>query len=152
MSRVSKSPGAAATASEAIGKLSPKESPQAVAKLSPFSQLKAAPPIDVIHGCGDAAKALLTIRVTFPNEPERPALVFTGRDAWAVQALSCAGSKGVTPIDTPGPRWSGYVFNLRRAGLNIETIHEKHGPPFAGTHARYVLHDRVQVERLEPVS
>ena len=89
------------------------------------------------------------IRVTFPDQSQRPAIILTGRDAWALQALVHAGAKGVTPIDTPGPRWSGYVFNLRRAGLKIETRHEKHGPPFAGTHARYVLHDTVQIERME---
>ena len=47
-----------------------------------------------------------------------------------------AGKCGVTPIDMPGPRWSGYVHNLRRMGLVIETIHESHGGPFPGNHAR----------------
>ena len=28
---------------------------------------------------------------------------------------------------------------FRKAGIVIETIHERHGGPFAGQHARYVL-------------
>lgn len=91
----------------------------------------------------------IAIRLTFPDQPQRPAITLTGRDAWALQALVSAGAKGTTPIDTPGPRWSAYVHNLRRAGLTIETRHERHGGPFAGTHARYILHDRVAIERLE---
>jgi hypothetical protein len=67
-------------------------------------------------------------------------LTVKGREAWALDNLMSRGSKGVTPIDTPGPRWSHYVFKLRGYGLSIETIDEKHGGPFKGTHARYVLH------------
>jgi len=54
---------------------------------------------------------------------------------------------GCTPIDHPGPRWSGYKFNLKELGLEIETIHENHKGPFPGAHARYVL--RSKVTRLE---
>lgn len=66
-------------------------------------------------------------------------LHFVGRVAWALRALIEAGERGCTPIDTPGPRWSAYVFRLRREGLDIETITETHGGPFPGSHARYVL-------------
>ena len=77
--------------------------------------------------------------------PER-IIVLKGRDAWALQELVKAGPRGCTPIDHPGPRWSGYVHNLRREyGLTIETVNERHGPPFAGTHARYVLKSAVRV-------
>ena len=62
-----------------------------------------------------------------------------GRDRWALECLIKAGAKGCSPIDTPGPRWSGYVFNLRQIGVEIETINEKHEGPFPATHARYVL-------------
>jgi hypothetical protein len=67
-----------------------------------------------------------------------------GRDAWAVGELIFAGVAGCTPIDNPGPRWSGYVHKLKRIyGLDIETITEMHGGEYAGKHARYVLRSRV---------
>ncbi len=85
------------------------------------------------------------LAITFRIEPDGSRLRAKGRDAWALLALHMAGKRGVTPLDTPGPRWSGYVFNLRRMGLVIETVHESHGGPFAGTHARYVLHSEVSI-------
>jgi hypothetical protein len=67
-----------------------------------------------------------------------------GRDRWALESLIKAGAKGCTAIDHPGPRWSAYVHDLRHEhGLDIETIHEEHGPPFEGTHGRYVLRSAV---------
>lgn len=86
------------------------------------------------------------IEVKFLDKPQRPSVVMKGRDAWALACLAEAGRRGVAPVDTPGPRWSAYVFNLKRRGFNIETRHESHGPPFPGTHARYVLRDAVSVE------
>lgn len=65
--------------------------------------------------------------------------VVTGRDRWALEALIAAGDDGCTPIETPGPRWSAYVFNLRALGVPIETVTEPHDGDFKGTHARYVL-------------
>jgi hypothetical protein len=49
----------------------------------------------------------------------------------------------MTPIDHSGPRWSGYVHKVRKLGLQIETMTERRGGPFAGHHARYVLFLRV---------
>jgi hypothetical protein len=69
-----------------------------------------------------------------------------GREEWALSHLLAAGNRGCTPIDTPGPRWSDYVFKLRRRGIDIATITEMHGGPYAGHHARYIL--RSKVERL----
>lgn len=67
-------------------------------------------------------------------------ILVKGRWRWALECLLRAGPKGCTPIDTPGPRWSGYVHLLRHEyQVEIETIREKHGGPFEGTHARYVL-------------
>jgi hypothetical protein len=67
-------------------------------------------------------------------------LELKGRDAWALTELVRAGDLGCTPIDTPGPRWSGYVHKLRRRyGLGIVTVTEPHGGPYKGTHARYIL-------------
>jgi hypothetical protein len=68
-----------------------------------------------------------------------------GRDAWALSELIAAGPDGCTPITHPGPRWSGYVLKLRKRGVNIETVHERHGGVFAGTHARYVLRSPVEI-------
>jgi hypothetical protein len=63
----------------------------------------------------------------------------------ALTQLLAAGCGGCTPITHPGPRWSDYVFKLRREGLNIETVTEKHGGIYAGPHARYVLRTPVSV-------
>ena len=72
-------------------------------------------------------------------------ITVTGRDAWALQQLIEAGEWGCTPLDTPGPRWSGYIHNLRKLGVHIETIREPHAGPFPGQHARYVLRSRVAI-------
>lgn len=66
-----------------------------------------------------------------------------GRDRWALESLIRAGRKGCTPIDHPGPRWSAYVFNLRGAGVEIETITELHEGDFKGHHARYICRSTV---------
>ena len=73
---------------------------------------------------------------------ERP----IGRDAWALRQLIEAGPRGCTPIDNPAPRWSGYVHKLRHDhGIQIETIWERHGGPYPGRHARYVLRSKVSI-------
>lgn len=71
--------------------------------------------------------------------PNGQMLGYSGRLAWALRALIAVGEKGCTPIDTPGPRWSAYIYELRKDGLDIETINEAHGGPYPGRHARYVL-------------
>ncbi|MDX0513330.1 hypothetical protein GOD47_01415 [Sinorhizobium medicae] len=85
------------------------------------------------------------LSVSFRVEPDGPPLKVNGRNAWALLELHKAGERGCTPITTPGPRWSGYVFNLRRMGLAIETIQESHGGPFPGLHARYVARSRISI-------
>jgi hypothetical protein len=86
------------------------------------------------------------LTVTAHVLPDGRNFTATGRDAWALLELIKAGAKGCTPLDNPGPRWSGYVFNLKRFhGLAIETRHEPHRGPFPGTHARYVLLSAVEV-------
>lgn len=74
-------------------------------------------------------------------------IIVGGRNRWALEELMAAGERGCTPIDNPAPRWSGYTHVLRDMGVPIETIAERHGGPFAGTHARYVL--RATVTRNE---
>lgn len=88
----------------------------------------------------DWGQAAYTVR---NGQDEPPTILISGRDRWALECLIAAGEKGCTPIDTPGPRWSGYVFNLRALGVVIETVTEAHGEPFSGTHARYVLRSHV---------
>ena len=70
---------------------------------------------------------------------------FSGRLAWTLSELIAAGSAGCTPITNPAPRWSDYVRKLRKAGLNIETVWEKHGGAYPGNHARYVLRTTITV-------
>jgi hypothetical protein len=89
----------------------------------------------------------ITIRVLPDGEPQS----FNGRHAWALARLVAAGEKGCTPIDHPGPRWSHYVFMLRREGLAIETVDERHGGLYPGRHARYVLRSALEVlQTVEP--
>ena len=91
------------------------------------------------------------LSIQFRIEPDGVLQTAIGRDAWALMALKDAGERGVTSIENPAPRWSGYIHNLRRAGIPIETVHEKHGGPYPGTHARYVLRAAsFTIENLEP--
>jgi hypothetical protein len=77
-----------------------------------------------------------------------PPQQFHGRQAWALNELVQAGERGCTPITTPGPRWSDYVFKLRRDRVTIETIDEPHGGSFSGRHAKYILRSRVVVRAI----
>ena len=72
-------------------------------------------------------------------------LTVKGRVAWALDNLVRAGEGGCTPIDHPGPRWADYVFKLRRGGVGVRTITEKHAGAFSGHHARYILTTPVEV-------
>jgi hypothetical protein len=84
--------------------------------------------------------------------PSGSCLTFTGREAWTLRRLIEAGSAGVTTIDHPAPRWSHYIFKLRRAGLTITTEYEAHTGPFPGTHGRYRLETPVTVIRAAEVA
>ena len=77
--------------------------------------------------------------------PDARRLNIKGRAAWALRHLVMAGDEGLTAFDAPGPRWSDYVFKLRKAGVPVETIHEHHGGNFPGTHARYRLTAAVEI-------
>ena len=48
--------------------------------------------------------------ITVRTLPDGVVRRFTGRDAWALHALIDAGDRGCTPIDHPGPRWSGFAW------------------------------------------
>lgn len=75
---------------------------------------------------------------------------FHGRFAWALWELIRAGQHGVTPIERPAPRWSHYIYRLRREGIPIRTVPETHGGAFAGRHGRYVLAGAVEVIETMP--
>lgn len=70
---------------------------------------------------------------------------FSGRFGWSLEELVNAGNRGITPIERPAPRWSHYVFRLRRRGVRIETIPERHGGRYSGRHGRYRLKSEVRI-------
>jgi hypothetical protein len=82
------------------------------------------------------------IKIRLPDGSQQS---FAGREAWSLRRLVEAGSRGVTTIDHPAPRWSHYVFRLRRAGLAISTDYESHKGDFPGKHGRYRLETPVTV-------
>lgn len=97
-----------------------------------------------MHG---KARAQVTLRVQkFENgEPAGLPCTLAGRAAWALRHLIESPS-GCTPLTHPAMRWAHYIYLLRKDhSINVETIHEKHGGPFPGTHARYFLRDDVRI-------
>ncbi|KQM34603.1 hypothetical protein ASF03_21380 [Rhizobium sp. Leaf68] len=87
-------------------------------------------------------RIITTARVLPDGQPFK----VVGRFGWMLKALVEAAERGVTPIDHPAPRISAYVHKLRKNyGLLIETIDEKHGGPYPGSHARYVLRTEVEI-------
>lgn len=62
-----------------------------------------------------------------------------GQRARILHALIEAGARGVTAADFGSTRTAAVIHKLREAGLPIATENERHGGPFAGTHARYHL-------------
>jgi hypothetical protein len=80
-----------------------------------------------------------------------PVITIRGRDAWALLQLRAANEYGCTAIENPGPRWSGYVHKLRKAGIVVETVREGHGGPFPGQHARYILSSAVTILQTEGI-
>ena len=67
------------------------------------------------------------------------------RTTWALKKLMSAGTTGLSVFDILAPRWSSYVHKLRKLGFLIETIRERHGGPFPGQHARYVLRSQLTI-------
>jgi hypothetical protein len=83
-----------------------------------------------------------TIKIRLPNGSQQ---TFVGREAWTLRRLVEAGRRGVTTIGHPAPRWSHYVYKLRKAGLSISTDYESHKGDFPGKHGRYRLETSVTV-------
>ena len=86
------------------------------------------------------SKTKLKIRL-----PDGKQQTFAGREAWALRHLVNAGRAGVTTLSQPAPRWSHYIYKLRRAGLGISTDYETHSGDFPGNHGRYRLETAVTV-------
>jgi hypothetical protein len=82
------------------------------------------------------------IKIRLPDGSQQS---FVGREAWTLRHLLDAGPRGVTTIDHPAPRWSHYVYKLRKGGLVISTDYEGHKGDFPGTHGRYRLESEVAV-------
>lgn len=86
-------------------------------------------------------------RIILPTGQVR-VVSLSGRPGWLLPLLVEAGSSGVTARDLPaGLRVGGYVHRLRCQGVPVETLHQSHGGPFPGHHARYRLACRA--ERME---
>jgi hypothetical protein len=82
------------------------------------------------------------ITIRLPNGSRQ---TFQGREAWTLRHLLNAGPAGITTLEQPAPRWSHYVFKLRKAGLVISTDRETHGGSYPGSHGRYRLETSVTV-------
>ncbi len=94
-----------------------------------------------------AKKAGTSFQITPANgDPFR--IVVTGRNLWALESLCDAGPKGCTPIQNPAPRWSHYIRELRLLGVEIQTLKERHGGKYPGSHGRYVLLSKVVKEAI----
>jgi hypothetical protein len=90
-------------------------------------------------------RAVLLSMLVYIGDVDSPAVTVRGREAWALRMLLAAGERGCTPIDHPGPRWSGYIHDRRKLGFVIETIRERHGGAFPGDHALHVLRSSIVI-------
>lgn len=68
-----------------------------------------------------------------------------GRKAWALHELMERGQAGFTTLEAGAPRLAAYVHKLRKDGIVIESIPERHEGPYSGEHARYRLTSPVEV-------
>lgn len=74
-------------------------------------------------------------------------LTFEGQEARTILALVEAGPRGVTSLEISSwaLRLAHYAMKLRRAGLVIDMVREKHDGPVRGHHGRYFLRSRVRL-------
>src|SRR6185437_1071317 len=77
------------------------------------------------------------------DSPPVVPLHLTKRAEFVLDELVTAGPAGLSKISYPGVNIGDAVLTCRKAGVQIETLHEPHGGEFAGHHARYVLRSRV---------
>ena len=85
-------------------------------------------------------------KITVSVDGNKPR-TFEGREAWALYELIRAGKRGLTVLSNPAPRWSHYIYLLRRDGVKISTTSERHYGPFSGSHGRYRLESRVKLTK-----
>lgn len=88
------------------------------------------------------SKKSTKLRIELPDGRQQ---TFVGREAWALRNLVDAGHAGLTTLSQPAPRWSHYIYRLRKAGLGISTDYETHSGEFPGNHGRYRLETAVTV-------
>jgi hypothetical protein len=60
-----------------------------------------------------------------------------------LESLIQAGERGCSCFSHPLQNWSDFILPLRRLGIQIEVHMEPHFGDFPGTHARYVLADKL---------
>jgi hypothetical protein len=89
------------------------------------------------------------IRSSFRIAGENRVCQVEGQEARTLAALYDAGPAGITALEmsTWALRLAHYVMKLKKQGLSIEMLREKHAGPVPGWHGRYVL--RSQIEILE---
>jgi hypothetical protein len=64
-----------------------------------------------------------------------------------IAALHDAGDAGITALEvsTWALRLAHYVMKLKKLGLSIDMVREKHAGPVLGWHGRYILCSGVQI-------
>ena len=79
--------------------------------------------------------------------PDSQPFTVSGQTAKTLKALVAAGGKGVTALECGAWafRLAAYVAVLRKLGLAIETMRERHND-WGDWHGRYVLHSSVTIE------
>lgn len=70
-----------------------------------------------------------------------------GQEARALTALHDAGAAGITAqeVSTWALRLAHYVMKLKKLGLSIDMVREKHSGPVPGWHGRYFLRTAIQI-------
>lgn len=91
------------------------------------------------------SKFSLRAVITLPDGSESLPVTVVGRQAWMLDQLIQAGSRGLTSIERPAPRISHYIFRLRGVGFDIDTEYETHAGPFPGKHGRFRLRSKVRI-------
>lgn len=75
-------------------------------------------------------------------------VIVRGQTARSLVALHRAGPRGITALELSSWafRLAHYIMELRRLGLDIETVREPHP---GGWHGRYVLHTQIEMTFFE---